>query len=205
MVIFVFALGKTGLVGRPLLILKKAKTTEWGLDEFLKLKPSRYDRKEYYQFTEESVRSHAHRYVGRFDAAVLHWEEGPILDLLIERKFPSSILPDAAKEEDIFQAGLYALALLESGMSCSSTRLVIIYCLQNRAKRCSNSKSQRDCWLCCDGKVFYQKFQPDKVQKKLRTLDEVWYNKRQPKASPNQYKCMTCPFSGQGVCNYSAV
>ena len=65
-------------------------------------------------------------YVGRFVGAVLHWEKSPILDIVIEYKFPVKHLPRQTRKEDVFQSGLYALALLDSGLSCSSTRLVTI-------------------------------------------------------------------------------
>jgi len=102
--------------------LRNAETSQWDLNEFLNLKPSSPKSNEYYRFSEESVRSQAHRFVGRFDSAILHWEEVPILDLIVENKFPVSYLPDKAKKEDFFQAGLYALALSESGVCILSSR-----------------------------------------------------------------------------------
>ncbi len=91
-------------------MLRNAKTSPWDLHEFLNLKPGHPKPHEYYRFSEESVRSHAHRFVGRFDSAILHWKEVPILDMIVENKFPVNYLPEKVKKEDFFQAGLYALA-----------------------------------------------------------------------------------------------
>jgi CRISPR/Cas system-associated exonuclease Cas4 (RecB family) len=150
------------------------------------------------------VRSLGHRFVGRMDAAILHWEKAPILDLVIEYKFPVKHLPKQARQEDVFQSGLYALALLESGVSCSSTRLLVIYCLQSKAKRCLDRKSNRDCWQCSDGKVCTTRFRPKNVLGKLRKLDEVWYNGRKPRPAQEPNRCRVCPYSN-GRCNYSTV
>jgi len=185
--------------------LRNAKTAPWGLHEFLNLKPSRPKSNEYYRFNEESVRSHAHRFVGRLDSAILHWKEVPILDLVVENKFPVSYLPEKAKKEDFFQAGLYALALSESGVSCRDTKLVIIYCLQDVAKRCLFGDAPKKCWDCDEGTIFSQQFNQRKITKYLKRIDEVWYKKRRPKASPTETNCRPCPYSRNGKCNYSAV
>jgi hypothetical protein len=185
--------------------MRNAKPAPWDLQEFLNLNPSSPKRNEFYRFSEESVRSHAHRYVGRFDGAILHWEEVPILDLIIENKFPVSYLPDKVKKEDIFQAGLYALALAETGISCRDTRLVIIYCLQDIAKTCLQGNSQRKCWDCGEGKLFSQKFNQREIMKSLKRIDAVWYKRRKPQASPTEDHCRPCPYSRNGKCNYSAV
>ncbi len=185
--------------------LRNAETSPWDLNEFLNLKPSRPKSNEYYRFNEESVRSHAHRFVGRFDSAILHWEEAPILDLIVENKFPVSYLPEKAKKEDFFQAGLYALALSESGVSCSDTRLVVVYCLQDGAKRCLFGNAPKKCWDCGEGRIFSQQFDQRAITKHLKRFDEFWYKKRRPKASPTETKCRPCPYSRNGRCNYSAV
>jgi hypothetical protein len=124
---------------------------------------------------------------------------------LIEYKFPVNQLPTKMKEEDLFQIGLYALAMAESGISCSSTRLVTVYCLQDVAKACTKGKSISNCWSCGDGKIYEKRYNPEAIQKQLRILDEVWYKKRQPRATPEEKKCRPCPFSKKGACNYSAV
>ncbi len=184
--------------------LRRAIQATLSLSEFLKMKPERWKLNQYYFFSEENVRSLGHRFVGRLDGVVLHREETPILDLVIEYKFPLKYLPKKARPEDVFQSGLYALALLESGVSCSSTRLVTIYCLQDRAKRCLDRKSTRDCWRCSDGKTFTTRFKPKSVLRKLERLDEVWYRGRKPRPAQVQSACRVCPYS-KDKCNYSLV
>lgn len=184
--------------------MRRAIPAPWTLSEFLHLKPSRWKLGQYYSFSEETLRSLGHRFIGRFDNAILHWEESPVLDLIIEHKFPVKYLPEKSRSEDIFQAGLYALALLERGVSCSSTRLVNIYCLQDRTKRCMESNSTKECWSCGDSKMHVKRFDSNKVIKSLKKMDEVWYNGRRPRPSPEQGKCRVCPYS-KGKCNYSAV
>ncbi|TFG26512.1 hypothetical protein EU528_14285 [Candidatus Thorarchaeota archaeon] len=185
--------------------MRNAKKAPWDLQEFLSLNPSNPRRNDIYRFNEESVRSHAHRYVGRFDGAILHWEEVPILDMIIENKFPVSFLPEKVKGEDIFQAGLYALALVDTGVSCSNANLVIIYCLQDAAKKCLHGNSPKKCWDCRDGKIFSKKFDQRKIMKDLAKLNAVWYKKRNPRANPSEENCRPCPFSKNGKCNYSAI
>ena len=185
--------------------LRNAETSPWDLNEFLNLKPGRPKSNEYYRFSEESVRSHAHRFVGRFDSAILHWKEVPILDLIIENKFPVSYLPEKAKKEDFFQAGLYALALSESGVSCSDTKLVVVYCLQHVAKRCLFGNDPKKCGDCREGRIFSKQFNQREISKYLEKIDEVWNKKRRPKANPTEANCRPCPYSRNGKCNYSAV
>ena len=184
--------------------LKRATPATWSLSEFLKMKQNRWKVNQYYFFSEENIRSLGHRFVGRLDGAVLHHEDTPILDIVIEYKFPLKYLPKKARPEDVFQAGLYALALLESGVSCSSTKLVTIYCLQDMAKRCLDRRSSRDCWRCSDGLTFVTRFKPRSVIRKLGRLDEVWYQGRQPRPAQEQSRCRACPYS-KDRCNYSLV
>ncbi|MHA2114099.1 MAG: hypothetical protein ACXABM_01275 [Candidatus Thorarchaeota archaeon] len=184
--------------------LRRAVPAPWGISEFLKLKPSRWKTDEYYLFAEETVRSLGHRFIGRFDGAILHWEDAPMLDIIIEHKFPTKHLPAQSIPEDIFQAGLYALALYESGVSCSNTRLITIYCLQDQAKRCVEGNSARSCWKCGDSKIHNERFNLNKMIKTLKKLDEVWYRGRRPNPTPTPRKCRICPYS-RGNCNYSAV
>ncbi|MFW9963307.1 MAG: hypothetical protein ACFFCX_07080 [Candidatus Sifarchaeia archaeon] len=184
--------------------IKRANPAPWSMSEFLNTKSSQVAINQHYYFSEEIVRSLGHRYIGRLDGAVLHWKEVPILDCVIEFKFPVSILPRRVRAEDLFQSGLYALALLESGVSCSSTMLVIVYCLQEKAKRCQSRKSTKLCWECCDGKTFVRRFKSKKVIGELHRLDEVWYNGRQPKPTRELSSCRICPYS-RNRCKYSLV
>ena len=184
--------------------MKRAIQAPWSLNEFFKLKSSRWKLNQYYSFSEENVRSLGHRFVGRLDGAILHWEKAPVLDLVIEYKFPVKYLPKQARKEDVFQSGLYALALLESGASCSRTKLVTIYCLQDKAKRCLERKTTRECWRCGDGRTYVTRFKPKSVLKKLRRMDEVWYNGRKPIPAQEQSSCRVCPYR-EGKCNYSVV
>ena len=199
--IFRVGIGSQSIKGK----MRNAKTAPWDLHEFLNLKPSRSKPNEYYRFNEEPVRSHAHRYVGRFDGAILHWEDAPILDMIIENKFPVSYLPEKGKREDIFQAGLYALALADTGVSCRETKLVVIYCFQDVAKRCLQGNSPKMCWNCGEGKIFSKKYDQREIMRNLTKLDEVWYKKRQPQAKPAEENCRPCPYSRDGKCNHSAL
>ncbi|MFW9796701.1 MAG: hypothetical protein ACFFE2_06670 [Candidatus Thorarchaeota archaeon] len=182
--------------------MKKAIPAQWEFSEFIKLKPNKLKTNQYYSFSEETVRSLGHRYIGRFDGAVLHWETKPVLDFVIEFKFPVKQLPERARKEDVFQSGLYALALMESGVSCSSSKLVSIYCLQDKAERCLTRKSNKDCWRCRDGKMFVTKFNHKSVLEKLKQLDQVWYEGRRPRPSQDIRSCSVCPYSN-GRCNYA--
>ena len=67
--VFRVGLGTISVKGK----MRNAKSAPWDLQEFLSLNPSSPKRNEFYRFSEESVRSHAHRFVGRFDGAILHW------------------------------------------------------------------------------------------------------------------------------------
>ncbi|MHA1136459.1 MAG: hypothetical protein ACTSSE_08235 [Candidatus Thorarchaeota archaeon] len=185
--------------------MRNAQKAPWDLHEFLILNPSKPKNNEYYRFSEESIRSHAHGFVGRFDGAILHWKDAPILDMIIESKFPISYLPERAIKEDIFQAGLYALALADTGVSCKDAKLVIIYCLQDVAKRCLQGNTSKMCWDCGEGKIFYQNCDLREVMKNLSKINEVWYKKRRPRANPTEDHCRPCPYSKNGKCNYSAV
>ncbi len=184
--------------------MQRAVQSPWSLSEFLHLRPSRWKFGQYYSFSEETVRSLGYRFIGRFDNAILHWEDAPVLDLIIEHKFPVKYLPKKSRQEDIFQAGLYALALLERGVSCSSTRLVNIYCLQDRARRCMEKNSSRECWRCSDSKIYIKRFDSNRIIRSLKKMDEVWYKGRKPRPSTEHEKCIVCPYS-IGKCNYSAV
>jgi len=184
--------------------MRRAKSAQESLAEFIKTKKNRWGIKQYYIFSEENVRSLGHRFVGRFDSAILHWEDSPVLDAIIEYKFPVKHIPKIARPEDVFQSGLYALALLESGVSCSSAKLVTIYCPQEIAMSCLDRKSTRDCWRCGSASVKVTRFKPKSVLKKLQRLDEVWYNGRVPNPTQEPHNCRVCPYSN-GRCNYSLI
>ncbi|MFX0107682.1 MAG: hypothetical protein ACFE7R_05340 [Candidatus Hodarchaeota archaeon] len=193
-----------GVFGSVANILRHSEISPWSLHDFLHLKEAESDSQKKYIFSEETVMSIGHRFTGRFDAAVLHWEEVPILDALIERKFPINRLPKKKREEDFFQAGLYALALLETGVSCSGAWLLLIYCLQSDAKRCLD-KNRVDCIHCGSNVVHQRKFNQKRVLQALRRLDEVWYNGRRPRASPSIEKCRPCPYGSNRQCNHSVL
>ncbi len=182
--------------------IRTAKASDWSLAEFLRLNNKPISSKSFL-FHEQPILSMGHRFSGRFDSAVLHWEEVPVLDAIIERKFPIRYLPEKPRNEDVFQAGLYALALKESGVSCSSTRLVLIYCLQKNAKKCIG-RNHNDCVSCGNGEVFGKRFNQRRVLRELEKLDEVWYHGRTPKASPSEWKCRACQYGRNGICNHSA-
>lgn len=191
-----------GLLSLPARIIRDAKPAKWSLMDFLHLQSNRPKSSSTFIFREESIRSLGHRYAGRFDFAILHWEEAPVLDAIVERKFPLKHLPSKPRPPDVFQAGLYALALMESGVSCSSTRLFLIYCLQESASRCIG-KNEAECLTCGEKAMFVRRFRPEVVLRGLRKLDEVWYRGRKPRATPNASKCKACPYARDGSCRYS--
>ncbi|MFW9967153.1 MAG: hypothetical protein ACFFEA_08360 [Candidatus Thorarchaeota archaeon] len=182
--------------------IRRAQASEWTLDQFLNLKNKPSSSKSYL-FHEQAIFSLGHRFNGRFDNAVLHWEEVPILDAIIERKFPRRYLPEKPRDEDIFQAGLYALALMERGVSCSFARLLFVYCMQRKAKQCIG-RNHNDCIACRDGRVFNRSFSQKQVVRALDKIDEVWYKGRKPKARPDKWNCQSCPYGRNGTCNHSA-
>ncbi|MFW9861105.1 MAG: hypothetical protein ACFFEX_11900 [Candidatus Thorarchaeota archaeon] len=182
--------------------IRGAVSSKWTLQEFLRLR-KKPEPERSFLFSEQSVYSLGHRFNGRFDNAVLHWEEVPVLDAIIERKFPTKHIPLKPRKEDFFQAGLYALALMETGVSCATTRLVLVYCSQRTAKNCIG-KNQADCVSCGDGMLYSRRFNQKRVLKALAKLDEVWYQGRKPKASPSGEKCRVCPYGRNGICNRSA-
>ncbi len=184
-------------------MLRQAEQSKWTLKQFLDLSLSRPKADERFFFSEESVVSVGYRYNGRFDGAILHWENVPVLDAIIERKFPASHLPETARPEDFFQAGLYALALMEKGVSCSSTKLAILYCLQDDARKCLD-RNENKCFTCSSSKVFERRFKPRSAVKNLKKFDDFWYRNAKPKPSPDRRKCGTCPNGKNGTCNYSA-
>jgi hypothetical protein len=181
-----------GLLSPPARIIRGAEPARWSLRDFIHLQSNRPKSSSTFIFREESIRSLGHRFAGRFDFAILHWEEAPVLDAIVERKFPLKHLPSKPRPEDVFQAGLYALSLMESGVSCSSTRLFLIYCLQEPASRCIG-KNGAECLTCGEKAMFVKSFRPERVLRGLRKLDEVWYRGRKPRATPNDSKCKGVP------------
>ncbi len=182
-------------------LLARATPTDLTPIEFKELPPhKRTKTKQLLQ--EQTVRSLGHRYIGKFDAAVVAWEDAPIAHILLERKYPSNHLPTKARSEDFFQTGLYALALMESGYSCARTTLMVIYCLQDRALRCKENSNAFNCGACRSAKVFSRAFKPKDVLRKLRKLDEIWYAGRRPEPQPSQAKCQACPY-GASACQFS--
>lgn len=196
--------GKSGIFSSTARLLRHSSESRWTLRQFLSMNLNQPKSRESFLFSEESVVSVGYRYNGRFDAAILHWEEVPVLDAIIERKFPVNYLPDQPKPEDFFQAGLYALALMEKGVSCSTTKLVLVYCTQDNARKCS-SESKTRCMTCSESKTFERRFKPKPIIKQLREFDEYWYRDRSPRPSPDSSKCRACPYGMEGSCNYSAV
>lgn len=182
--------------------IRRAQPSRWTLQEFIKLR-NKPGSESSFLFSEQSVHSMGHRFNGRFDNAILHWEDAPVLDAIIERKFPTRYIPDRARKEDFFQAELYALALMETGVSCATAKLVLVYCLQRTARNCIGN-NQVDCMSCGDGTVYSRRFNQKRVLKALAKLDEVWYQGRKPEASPSAGKCRGCPYGRNDVCSHSA-
>ena len=191
-----------GLLRANSRLLRNVDQSDWTLRQFLNLNLSRPKAKERFLFSEESVVSVGYRYNGRLDGAILHWEGVPILDAIIERKFPTRSIPDKAKPEDVFQAGLYALALMEKGVSCSSTLLAIVYCLQDDARKCLD-RNEVSCLGCDNSRVFQKKFKPKPIIKQLQKFDDYWYRDGKPRPTPEPSKCNACPNGKNGTCNYS--
>jgi hypothetical protein len=183
--------------------LRNARSRDLAVFEFRKLKGRKRATGNKMLLQEQLVKSLSHRYLGRFDAAVVHWDSEPALDVVLERKFPSRYLPDEAKSEDIFQAGLYALAIMESGFRCKNTRLAITYCLQDVAEACFHSNRVRACWECEKGRFFEASFKPEQVRRQLRRIDEIWFKGRNPRPASSPEKCIPCPHSRSGKCNYA--
>ncbi len=156
-----------------------------------------------YVFAEQRVVSETYRYVGRFDQAVLHWDKGPVVDAVIERKFPTTTLPGRARARDLFQAGLYALALVDSGARADDTRLVVVYCLQSVATRCTEGTTRRSCLTCRRGRVFQVPFDRGRVAAEVERLDRE-YRQGRLRPVPSRETCGQCPFS-RGDCKHSVL
>ncbi|NOR38621.1 MAG: hypothetical protein GQ580_03420 [Candidatus Thorarchaeota archaeon] len=195
---------KEEIVNSAFRIINRSIIAPWDLNTFLHLESNLHDPDQCYKFAEETVVSMGHGYSGKFDQAVLRFDGVPILEVVIERKFPVRNLPEIVRTEDMFQTELYVLALMESGVSCSSTRLAVIYCTQEDASNCVSLGKGVNCFGCRKGRVFQQKFNLEKVLKTLKKLDEIWCMERKPMPSPEVGKCRACPYGTNGVCNHSA-
>ena len=156
-------------------------------------------------YTEENVVSMTYRFSGRLDAAIVAWNTGPILEAIVERKFPSKHLPMKAYPEDVFQGSLYALALKEKGFSVSSTRIITVYCIQDEAENCMEKRAGLYCLTCGKGRLFVSKLRERTVIKTIGKLDEIWYRGRNPEPRPSVSSCRRCPFSTDGSCNFTAI
>ncbi len=195
---------REGTIDPVLRIINKSIVAPWNLNAFLHLESDQPEPNRYYSFAEEAVVSMGHRYNGRFDQAVMRFDGVPVLEVVIERKFPSRNVPKIVRTEDMFQAGLYAMALMERGVSCGSTRLVVIYCTQKDASSCVRAGKGMNCFGCRKRRIFQEKFNLKRILKILKRLDEVWYERRKPKPSPEVGKCRACPYGTNGACNHSA-
>ncbi len=206
-IISVLLLGMTtrGLCSMGMLgVVRSASTADFSLSQFLHSRAETSGRRRVFAFQEEYVASLGRRIHGRVDCAYLHMEEAPVLDLLVEMKFPLEILPERAHAEDFFQASLYALALADSGVSCSHARLEVIYCTQKEAERCLGG-SRQSCVSCRKARRFHRKFDYKGTVGTLSRLDEVWYDGRKPKPAARPEQCRRCPYSRDGACNYASL
>jgi hypothetical protein len=185
--------------------LVKAKRGSGNLTSFLQAAERAVHKKGLYLFTEENVVSMTYRFSGRLDAAIVGWNSGPVLDAIVERKFPRRYLPTKAYPEDVFQGSLYALALKEKGFSVSSTHIVAVYCIQDEAEKCMQRGTGLSCLTCGKGKLFVSKLKERAIAKAIGRLDEVWYRGRKPRPNPSVTSCRRCPFSTDGTCNFTAV
>ncbi len=184
-------------------LVQKSSRTQMLLRNYIGKKPPKKIINRYLVFAEEDVYSISNRFRGRFDIAILHWEESPILDALFERKFPTRSLPRNPHEYDIFQASLYALALMDSGVSCSSTKIVVAYCRQEDAIKCQHNRAIASCLRCDRGAVFTSNFSPRETMRKLDSLNQYWFQNRKPQASPDTRKCTICPYASKQFCQWS--
>ncbi len=178
--------------------------SNWSLNEFLEQCDKGTSMRKII-LSEKNVVSLTYRFRGRFDSIIVRCGSGPVLEEVIERKFPRSVLPKKPIEEDMFQASLYVLGLKEKGFSIRSTMITTVYCLQTVADDCLHNNEHSSCWRCNAGVRFSQRFNEPRTVKSIKKLDEIWYREREARPKPSPRKCRLCPFSKQGVCNHSAV
>jgi hypothetical protein len=183
--------------------MQKSSRNQMPLRHFIAKEPPKRILDRHFLFTEENVYSISNRFRGRFDMAILHWDESPILDVLFERKFPTGRLPIKVHQYDVFQASLYALALMDSGVICSSTKIIVAYCRQEDAIKCQHNRAIASCLRCDNGAVFTIDFSFKETIKKLHSLNRYWFESKQPKSSPDIHKCSICPYASKEVCKWS--
>ncbi|MHA1216071.1 MAG: hypothetical protein ACTSPX_01945 [Candidatus Thorarchaeota archaeon] len=191
-----------GVPGSPRALLNNSVAASFPLYRLVNGTAPQLRRGQKYVFSEQTVVSMTWRYRGRLDHAVLHVEKGPVLDAVFEMKFPAEYLPHRVREQDMFQAGLYALAIRDMGASCRDTRLVVCYCSQTWAKRCDKIGLE-NCVSCRHSVTFTGKFRPQKIERELQRMDGYWRGLRQPIPSPEHDKCRTCPYADK-ECQYAA-
>jgi hypothetical protein len=201
---FLFLTSRLGrLPSSSVRILKRSVTPAFSIDDFLHSRVRESDAGRYYIFKEQMVYSTEHSFRGRFDQAVVRCEDKPVLEMVIERKFPTHSLPLNGRPEDFLQAGLYSLAFAERGVNCESARLLLMYCRQKDAQNCSRRSSLAKCATCPRGRLFQKRFRSHDVLRVLHRLDKVWTGERRARASPSHEKCVACAFGKNGYCEYS--
>ena len=196
----IFLLARGGLPGTLRALVAGTYPVKWKLPDYIHGRTDAVTHRKYI-FSEKIVTNMTWRYKGRFDFAILHMEEGPVLDAIIEFKFPQNYLPYKARKEDFFQASLYALAIRDMGASTSSTTLVVTYCLQDNAQRCGKPDVKK-CVTCSKGRTFKTKFRPERTVRTLEHMEPYWFKKRRPIATPSKDTCIRCPYS-DGKCQYA--
>ncbi len=201
-ILAILILARGGLPGTVRAVIANTYPAKWKLHDFINGRSDARPHRKYI-FTEQIVTNMTRKYRGRFDHAILRMEEGPALDAVIEFKFPQQHLPYKVRKEDVFQAGLYALAMRDMGVSTGSTALLVLYCLQSEARRCGKPNIER-CFSCSKGKVFRDKFNPQRVIAAVERMDPYWRGERRPVPMPSTENCSRCPYSN-GQCQYSVV
>ncbi|MGY5852671.1 MAG: hypothetical protein RTU92_03810 [Candidatus Thorarchaeota archaeon] len=181
-----------------------AKRSSWSIQDFLEHRTNRPHQGQAFSFKEGFVTSSRYRIKGKFDQAILYWTVNPILEAVIERKFPRRILPDNARKEDVFQAELYALALAEMGAVAADCKIIVIYCLQKEASVCVD-RNRDGCLNCRTGRRFVSRLNLNRVTKKLDKLNNEWYGSKTPRAKPSRETCIICPYSRKRGCKHSAI
>ncbi|MEM2141867.1 MAG: hypothetical protein QXS20_03030 [Candidatus Thorarchaeota archaeon] len=183
-------------------IIVKSTSVEMSPVSFVEQHGQETELGRYLSFHEQPVQSIVNRIAGIPDSVYMHIKDRPVVDIVVERKYPSRSLPRKAYPEDVFQASLYALALSDNGMDCRQTRLALIYCLQDRARRCMSGERNL-CIGCRYGRVFISSFNRERTLSDLLRLDEIWFRMRTPRPSSRKDTCARCPYSDRRVCPYS--
>ncbi|MGY5875849.1 MAG: hypothetical protein RTU30_08895 [Candidatus Thorarchaeota archaeon] len=181
-----------------------AKRSSWSIQDFLEHRTNRPHQGQVFSFKEGLVTSSTYRIKGRFDQAILYWDANPILEAVIERKFPRRILPEKVRNEDVFQAELYALTLTEMGAISADCKIIVIYCLQQEASTCVD-RNRDGCLNCRKGRRFVSGFNLNRVAKKLDKLNKEWYKSKTPRANSSRDSCIICPYSRKRGCKHSTI